>query len=211
MKRTHCSIFTLASFLITLCSIGVLMQKLLYSPLGKLFILQPDEKLSPSHPLLPQGNALYALDKTKCGYSTSALRFFLNWPHPLATLSDPTAYGSDGTILRDHDSSNYLKAVHGVLRQHSRMDHTRMVFCKARKQKNMLWPLLTSPSPHSWSHEYSLQSTSFISKEVMTGVWSHFQGSSLAVPTSFAYVVLSCTNAKLLTHLCVHWPIHNKM
>lgn len=144
--------------------------KLLYSPLGKLFILQPDEKLSPSHPLLPQGNALYALDKTKCGYSTSALRFFLNWPHPLATLSDPTAYGSDGTILRDHDSSNYLKAVHGVLRQHSRMDHTRMVFCKARKQKNMLWPLLTSPSPHSWSHEYSLQSTSFISKEVMTGV-----------------------------------------
>ncbi|KAJ0112757.1 hypothetical protein Patl1_00587 [Pistacia atlantica] len=138
--------------------------KLLYSPLGKIFVLQPNEKSSPSHPLLPPGNALYALDKTQFGY-TSALNSFLNCPHPLDTLSDPTAYGSEGTILRDHDSSNYLKAVNGVLRQ-----HTRMVFRKARKQRNLLWPLLTSPSPHAWSHENNLQGDKLLTKEVMTGV-----------------------------------------
>ncbi|XP_044492549.1 phospholipase A1 PLIP1, chloroplastic-like [Mangifera indica] len=139
--------------------------KVLYSPFGKIFILQPDEKSSPSHPLLPPENALYALDKTQCGYTASALNSFLNCPHPLDTLSDPTAYGSEGTILRDHDSSNYLKAVNGVLRQ-----HTRMVFRKARKQRHLLWPLLTSPSPHSWSHENNLQCDKLLTKEVMTSV-----------------------------------------
>ncbi|KAF7826170.1 phospholipase A1 PLIP1, chloroplastic [Senna tora] len=94
--------------------------KLLYSPLGKMLILQPDEKTSPAHPLLPSGSALYALDSTRCGYSPSVLRAFLNRPHPLQTLSHPTAYGSEGTILRDHDSSNYLKALNGVLRQHTK-------------------------------------------------------------------------------------------
>ena len=117
------------------------MQKLLYSPLGKLFILQPDEKSSPAHPLLPPDSALYVLDKTQIGYSTSALRAFLNSPHPLETLGDPTAYGSEGTICRDHDSSNYLKAVNGVLRQRS-----KMLVRKVREQRNLLWPLLTSPS-----------------------------------------------------------------
>lgn len=141
------------------------MQKLLYSPLGRLFILQPNEKSSPPHPLLPPGNALYVLDKTKRGYSTAALRAFLNNPHPLETLSDPTAYGSDGSILRDHDSSNYLKAVNGVLRQ-----HTKMVVRKVRKQRSMLWPLLTSPSPHSWTYDRSLDSSRLARKEMMTGV-----------------------------------------
>ncbi|KAL5571400.1 hypothetical protein UlMin_020997 [Ulmus minor] len=142
----------------------LLQKKLLYSPLGKLFILQPDERSSPPHPLLPAGTALYALDKTKCGFSSAILRAFLNNPHPLETLSDPTAYGSDGTILRDHDSSNYLKAVNGVLRQ-----HTKIVFRKVRKERNLLWPLLTSPSPHSWSHDSNLEG-SRLSKEIMTGV-----------------------------------------
>lgn len=164
MKITHFPIL-LARFLITVCSTRLPVQKLLYSPLGKLFILQPNEKSSPPHPLIPPGNALYALDKTQCGYSSSALKSFLNCPHPLETLSDPTAYGSDGTILRDHDSSNYLKAMNGVLRQ-----HTRTAFRKARKQRNLLWPLLTSPSPHSWSHENNLQSSKVMTKEVMTGV-----------------------------------------
>lgn len=141
------------------------MQKLLYSPIGKLFILQPDEKSSPPHPLLPPGSALYVLDKTQCEYSASALRAFLNNPHPLETLSDPTAYGSEGTILRDHDSSNYLKAVNGVLRQ-----RTKMVDRKERKQRNLLWPLLTSPSPHSWNHESDLQNSRLATKEIMTGV-----------------------------------------
>ncbi|KAI3869395.1 hypothetical protein MKW92_030314 [Papaver armeniacum] len=95
--------------------------KILYTPLGQLFILQLDEKLSPSHPLL-------------------ALKAFLYFPHPLETLSDPTAYGSEGTILRDHDSSNYLKAMNGVLLQ-----QTKMVVRKSRKEGlHQLWPLLTT-------------------------------------------------------------------
>ncbi|KAK7397425.1 hypothetical protein VNO78_18596 [Psophocarpus tetragonolobus] len=145
----------------------LLKNKLLYSPLGKIFILQPDEKTSPPHPLLPRGSALYALDNTKCGYSPSVLRTFLNQPHPIDTLSDPTAYGSEGTILRDHDSSNYLKAINGVLRKHS-----KIVVREVRKQRiNQLWPLLTSPSPHSWSHEHNLERRGLMTKEIVsTGV-----------------------------------------
>ncbi|XAR62976.1 hypothetical protein NMG60_11022746 [Bertholletia excelsa] len=140
--------------------------KLLYSPMGKIFILQPDENSSPSHPLLPPGSALYALKPTQCGSTKTALRAFLNSPHPLETLSDPTAYGSEGTILRDHDSSNYLKAVNGVLRQ-----HTKEVK-KVAKQGSHLWPLLTSPSPHawSWSHEHNMEDNRLVSKEVLTRV-----------------------------------------
>ncbi|KAK6920003.1 Fungal lipase-like domain [Dillenia turbinata] len=139
--------------------------KLLFSPMGKLFILQPDEKISPSHPFLPAGSALYALDMCQCPNPMGAIRAFLNSPHPLDTLSDPTAYGSEGSILRDHDSSNYLKAVNGVLRQ-----HTRVVVKKARKQRHLLWPLLTSPSPHAWSNEQSLLNTTLTTKEIMSGV-----------------------------------------
>lgn len=141
--------------------------KLLYTPLGKIFILQPDEVSSPPHPLLHPGSALYALDKTKSGYSTNVLRTFLNRPHPLETLSDPTAYGSEGTILRDHDSSNYLKAVNGVLRQHKKMANAQ----KVRNERNVLWPLLTSPSPHSWSHEINnMENNRLIQKEIKIGV-----------------------------------------
>ncbi|KAL4362906.1 hypothetical protein GQ457_04G030800 [Hibiscus cannabinus] len=142
----------------------LLKNKLLYTPLGKLFILQPSEKSSPPHPLIPPGNALYALDKTHPGYSMQALKAFLNCPHPLDTLSDLTAYGSDGTILRDHDSSNYLKAVNGVLRLQ------KTVVRHARIEKSLLWPLLTSPSPHSWSHDRSLGNIILSNKEITTGV-----------------------------------------
>lgn len=121
---------------------------LLYTPLGKMFILQPDEKSSPHHPLLPPGSALYAMENTQRGSAKTALRVFLNSPHPIETLQHPTAYGSDGTILRDHDSSNYLKAVNGIIRQ-----HTKNCKKKPREQKNVLWPLLTSQSPHYWSQE----------------------------------------------------------
>ncbi|XP_058095981.1 phospholipase A1 PLIP1, chloroplastic isoform X1 [Magnolia sinica] len=142
--------------------------KLLYSPMGQLYILQPDEKSSPPHPLLPSGSGLYALDNAQ-GSSpagiASALRAFLNSPHPLDTLSDPTAYGSEGTILRDHDSSNYLKAVNGVLRQ-----HTKWVVRRSRRQRlHHWWPLLTM-SPHAWSHEGNLENPGLVTKEVVTGV-----------------------------------------
>eukprot|EP00976_Prorocentrum_cordatum_P065783 1178053-Prorocentrum_minimum.AAC.3 len=35
----------------------------------------------------------------------------LNWPHPLTVLSDPRAYGPDGTISRHHNPFNYRKAM----------------------------------------------------------------------------------------------------
>ncbi|XP_057981420.1 phospholipase A1 PLIP1, chloroplastic [Malania oleifera] len=140
-------------------------KKLLYDPLGKVFILQPDEKSSPPHPLLPPGNALYALDKLQGRSPASALKAFLNCPHPLETLSDPTAYGSEGTILRDHDSSNYMKAVNGIIRLHS-----KEVVRKVRKQRNLLWPLLTSPSPHAWRDGSNLENARSVTKEIMTSV-----------------------------------------
>ncbi|KAJ0559652.1 putative fungal lipase-like domain, alpha/Beta hydrolase, phospholipase A1 PLIP1/2/3 [Helianthus annuus] len=121
---------------------------LLYTPLGKMFIIQPDEKSSPHHPLLPPGSALYAMENTNHGSTKTALRAFLNSPHPIETLQHPTAYGSDGTILKDHDSSNYLKAVNEIIRQ-----HTKTFIKKPKEQRNLLWPLLTSQSPHSWSQE----------------------------------------------------------
>lgn len=145
----------------------LIRNKLLYSPLGKMFILQPDEKSSPPHPLLPPESALFFLDKDRCRYSKNAVRAFLNRPHPLDTLSDPTAYGSKGTILRDHDSSNYLKAINGVLRQQTRMTDKRVRILTPR---NQMWPLLTSPSPHLWSHQSYFESNRYPSREVLTGV-----------------------------------------
>lgn len=143
--------------------------KVLYSPLGQLYILQPDEKSSPSHPLLPLGSALYTFsNNTEEGSHVSilkALRAFLNMPHPLETLSDPTAYGSEGTILRDHDSSNYLKAINGVLRQ-----HTKWVVRRSRKERlHNWWPLLTW-SPHAYSCDGNSENATMVSKEVVTGV-----------------------------------------
>ncbi|KAL8235867.1 hypothetical protein R6Q59_016948 [Mikania micrantha] len=125
---------------------------LLYTPLGKMFILQPDEKSSPHHPLLPPGSALYAMENTQHALTKTAIRAFLNSPHPIETLRHPTAYGSDGTILRDHDSSNYLKAINGIIRQ-----HTKPFIRKHKEQGNLLWPLLTSQSPHYWSQETKIK------------------------------------------------------
>ncbi|GMI71218.1 hypothetical protein HRI_000791100 [Hibiscus trionum] len=73
-------------------------QKLLYAPMGQYLILQPDEKFSPHHHLLPSGTGLYFLS---CPFSSkdgdekllrAALRVFFNSPHPLDILSDLTAY-----------------------------------------------------------------------------------------------------------------------
>ncbi|KAL8192601.1 hypothetical protein R6Q57_027786 [Mikania cordata] len=124
----------------------------LYTPLGKMFILQPDEKSSPHHPLLPPGSALYAMENTQHALTKTTIRAFLNSPHPIETLRHPTAYGSDGTILRDHDSSNYLKAINGIIRQ-----QTKPFIRKHKEQGNLLWPLLTSQSPHYWSQETKIK------------------------------------------------------
>lgn len=125
---------------------------MLYTPMGKIFILQPDEKSSPPHPLLHPGSSIYAFRDNNSSLTKSAVRVFLNSPHPIETLSDPTAYGSEGTIIRDHDSSNYLKAVNEVIRQ-----RTRLVMKKAREQRNQLWPLLTKRSPHAWRNTCNIE------------------------------------------------------
>ncbi|WMV11555.1 hypothetical protein MTR67_004940 [Solanum verrucosum] len=139
--------------------------KLLYSPMGKIFIIQPDEKSSAPHPLLPPGSGIYSLDSTSCAFTRRALRVFLNSPHPLEILSVPTAYGSGGTILRDHDSSNYLKAVNNIIRQ-----RTKLLVRRVRKQRNLIWPLLASQSPHAWSHERDIEDRGLLRKEIMSSV-----------------------------------------
>ncbi|KAF3570747.1 hypothetical protein F2Q69_00062478 [Brassica cretica] len=96
-------------------------QNLLYSPMGKLLILQPSERFSPPHPLLPPGSGLYALtskntDETDKGLRAAKTAFF-NSPHPLEILSDRRSYGSEGKIKRNHDMSSYLKALRHVIRK----------------------------------------------------------------------------------------------
>ncbi|XP_010913778.1 phospholipase A1 PLIP1, chloroplastic [Elaeis guineensis] len=148
-------------------------EKVLYSPLGQTYILQPDDKSSPPHPLLPPGAALYILDgkkaaergETKKATVAGALRAFLNSPHPLETLSDPAAYGSDGTILRDHDSSNYLKAMNGLVRE-----HTKSVVRRTRRQRfYQLWPLLATPTNRlTGGHHSRMEKSEPVNQEVLT-------------------------------------------
>ncbi|KAJ7977640.1 Lipase [Quillaja saponaria] len=120
-------------------------QKLLYAPMGELLILQPDEKFSPSHHLLPPGSGLYLLScpLSETNDSDKQLRaaqfVFLNSPHPLEILSDRSAYGSEGTILRDHDMNSYLKCVRGVIRQE--LNHIRKL--RRENRRKIWWPLVT--------------------------------------------------------------------
>ena len=119
-------------------------QKLLYTPMGELLILQPDEKFSPSHHLLPQGSGLYLLC---CPLSESndtdkklqaAQLMFLNTPHPLEILSDRSAYGSGGSIQRDHDMNSYLKTVRSVIRHELNQIRKSM----REKRRKVWWPLV---------------------------------------------------------------------
>jgi hypothetical protein len=112
--------------------------------MGELLILQPDEKFSPSHDLLPQGSGLYLLC---CPLSEpneidkklrAAQLMFLNTPHPLEILSDRSAYGSGGSIQRDHDMSSYLKTVRSVIRQELNQIRKSM----REKRRKVWWPLV---------------------------------------------------------------------
>ncbi|KAM0998580.1 hypothetical protein ACFX2I_008297 [Malus domestica] len=126
-------------------------QKLLYSPMGEMLILQPDEKFSPNHHLLPSGSGLYLLSCPLSDGSDAekqlraAQLVFLNSPHPLEILSDRSAYGSEGTIQRDHDVNSYLKSVRGVIREE--LSQIR----KARRQqrRKVWWPLIAPRSKHA--------------------------------------------------------------
>ncbi|CAO2176696.1 unnamed protein product [Urochloa humidicola] len=106
----------------------------LYTPMGATYILQPDSGASPRHPLLPEGAALFRFDPDGAAPRAtvaSALRAFLNSPHPLETLSDLSAYGAGGAILRDHESSNYFRALSALARAPPRR----------RKQPEIVWQL----------------------------------------------------------------------
>lgn len=122
-------------------------QKLLFAPMGEFLILQPDDKFSPNHDLLPSGSGLYLLncpvsDSTEAEKQLQAAQFeFLNSPHPLEILSDRSAYGSGGTVQRDHDMSSYLKSVRNVIRHE--LNNIRKA---KRKQRRRVWWPLVSPS-----------------------------------------------------------------
>lgn len=124
-------------------------QKLLYAPMGQILILQPDEELAPSHPLLPNGNGMYLLrhpvhgaDLEKATQLRAAQRAFLNMPHPLEILSDPGAYGFEGAISRDHDPRSYTKAVHMALRHALK----RVRRLQREQRKKLWWPLVIAES-----------------------------------------------------------------
>ncbi|XP_068662399.1 phospholipase A1 PLIP2, chloroplastic-like [Aristolochia californica] len=118
--------------------------KLLYAPMGELLILQPEESLSPHHHLLPSGSGLYLLcDLTSnpakiSTHLRAAQTVFLNSPHPLDILSDPSAYGSDGAINRDHDMNSYLRSIQNVIRQE--LNQMRRV--KRERRRKLWWPLV---------------------------------------------------------------------
>ncbi|KAL5791918.1 hypothetical protein ACOSP7_000512 [Xanthoceras sorbifolium] len=123
-------------------------QKLLYAPMGELLILQPEEKFSPQHPLLPSGSGLYflscpLLDTNDAEKQLRAAQlFFLNSPHPLEILSDRSSYGSEGTIQRDHDVNSYLKSVRGVIRQ----ELNRIRKARREHRRKLWWPLVLPSS-----------------------------------------------------------------
>ncbi|XP_028781939.1 phospholipase A1 PLIP2, chloroplastic [Neltuma alba] len=125
-------------------------QKVLYTPMGELLILQPEEKFSPGHDLLPPGCGLYLLGGLSSESNHHIYRqllaaqlVFLNSPHPLEILSDRSAYGSGGTIQRDHDMNSYLKSVRSVIR-----DELHRIRRRRREHRRKVWWPLVALAPH---------------------------------------------------------------
>ncbi|KAG9154192.1 hypothetical protein Leryth_000657 [Lithospermum erythrorhizon] len=119
-------------------------QKLLYAPMGEFLILQPGEKISPHHELLPVGSGLYVFsypvqDVKEAEKQIQAARcMFLNSPHPLEILSDRSAYGSSGSIKRDHVMRSYLRSIRNVISQE--LYHIRKL--RREKRRKLWWPLV---------------------------------------------------------------------
>ncbi|MCO5608624.1 hypothetical protein L7F22_062837 [Adiantum nelumboides] len=118
-------------------------QKLLYAPMGQIYILQPEATAAPFHPLLPEGHGLYSIkhqfncdDLEKAIELRAAQRAFLNLPHPLDILSDPGAYGFDGTVSRDHDPRSYTKAMQSV----SKHKVKRLRHAQRERRRQLMWP-----------------------------------------------------------------------
>jgi hypothetical protein len=133
-----------------------MVQNLLFAPMGVMMVLQPDEDQAPFHPLLPEGGALLQIRHPKVNPQESkerrrekltevrsAQRALLNTPHPLEILSDPGAYGNEGSISRDHDPRNYTKALNAILRQESRRQRRRL----REERRTEGWAPLVEKSP----------------------------------------------------------------
>ncbi|CAL9126398.1 unnamed protein product [Musa textilis] len=123
----------------------LMKQKLLYPPMGRLLILQPEDEFSPHHHLLPPGSGLYVFGNLSTDSDDSerllqaARSAFINSPHPLEILSDRTAYGSEGAVSRDHDMRSYLTSVRAVIR------HELILIRKVKREqcrRKVWWPLL---------------------------------------------------------------------
>lgn len=111
--------------------------------MGELLILQPDENFSPHHHLLPSGSGLYLLSCLLSDVSEAqkqiraAQKLFFDSPHPLEILSDRSAYGSGGTVQRDHDMNSYLRSVRAVIRQ----ELNRIRKARREQRRKLWWPL----------------------------------------------------------------------
>lgn len=123
--------------------------------MGEVLILQPDERLSPHHHLLPPDSGIYHLAGGGAGASASAsasasgdgsslsqlrsaLSAFFNSPHPLEILKDGAAYGPRGSVYRDHDVNSYLRSVRAVVRKEAR--RAREEAERGRWRLLMWWP-----------------------------------------------------------------------
>ncbi|XP_062207366.1 phospholipase A1 PLIP2, chloroplastic-like [Phragmites australis] len=117
-------------------------RKLLYAPMGEVLILQPDERLSPHHHLLPPDSGIYHLGGPSSSSSgvplaqlRSAVSAFFNSPHPLEILKDGGAYGPRGSVYRDHDVNSYLRSVRAVVRKEAR----RALKAERERWRLLLW------------------------------------------------------------------------
>lgn len=108
--------------------------------MGELLILQPDEKFSPGHHLLPSGSGLYLLTHWTSNHKQlrAAQKLFLDSPHPLEILSDRSAYGSGGTIQRDHDMNSYARCIQVVIRH----ELNRIRKATREHRRKQWWPLV---------------------------------------------------------------------
>ncbi|XP_077239940.1 phospholipase A1 PLIP2, chloroplastic-like [Tasmannia lanceolata] len=126
-------------------------QNILYAPMGELLILQPDEKFSPHHDLLPSGSGLYLMCDPVPNSDDSARQLraaqavFLNSPHPLEILSDRSAYGSNGAVYRDHNMNSYLSSVRNVIRQ----ELNRIRKAKREHRRRAWWSLMDPQGLHA--------------------------------------------------------------
>ena len=126
------------------CCLANESRKLMYNFIGKMLVVQPAQALTfvsePDHPMLPEGPGMFSLVEpylvstimararrdaaVKEGWAIGkevptlqqAILELMDTPHPLETLYDAGAYGSDGSISRYHNPDNYTKALGAVIR-----------------------------------------------------------------------------------------------